>query len=57
MGDSLDEDGRLIAYVEKTEDLSKYAFTLTAKGKYTVYIYCTDEAGNSARLAYEIEAE
>lgn len=52
-----DEDGRLIAYVEKTEDLSKYAFTLTAKGKYTVYIYCTDEAGNSARLAYEIEAE
>lgn len=52
-----DADGRLIAYVEKTAHSSKYVFTLTEKGKYTVYIYCTDETGNSASLVYELEAE
>ena len=32
-------------------------FTLTKAGKYTVYIYCTDEAGNTAYVSYELIAK
>ena len=32
-------------------------FTLTKADKYTVYIYCTDEAGNTAYVSYELIAK
>lgn len=53
-----DEEGRLVAYVEKSvSDSSKYAFTLGKKGRYKAYVYCTDATGNYSYLTYEIEAE
>ena len=32
-------------------------FTLTKADKYTVYIYCSDEAGNTAYVSYELIAK
>ena len=52
-----DERGRLIDYIEKTDYDDDYAFTLTAKGKYTAYIYVSDATGNSVYVSYEITAE
>ena len=52
-----DERGRLIAYIEKTDYDDDYTFTLTAKGKYTAYIYVSDATGNSVYVSYEITAE
>lgn len=52
-----DERGRLIDYIEKTGYDDDYAFTLTAKGKYTAYIYVADATGNSVYVSYEIIAE
>ena len=37
--------------------VSNDKFTLTKAGKYTVYIYCTDEAGNTAYVSYEVNAK
>ena len=52
-----DERGRLIAYVEKTDYDNDYTFTLTAKGRYTAYIYVADATGNAVHVSYEIIAE
>ena len=37
--------------------VSNDKFTLTKAGKYTVYIYCSDEAGNTAYVSYELIAK
>lgn len=35
----------------------KDKFTLSKAGKYTVYVYCIDEAGNTAHVTYEVKAK
>lgn len=35
----------------------KDKFTLSKAGKYTVYVYCMDEAGNTAYVMYEVKAK
>lgn len=36
---------------------SRDTFTLTQAGVYTVYLYCTDEAGNTAYVTYLVKAK
>lgn len=49
----------VIVYNEKgvVVRVSNDKFTLTAAGKYTVCIYCSDEAGNTAFASYEVIAK
>lgn len=49
----------IIVYNEKGVAVcaSNDKFTLTAAGNYTVYVYCTDEAGNTAYASYQVTAK
>lgn len=35
----------------------KDGFTISQAGKYTVYVYCIDEAGNTSYVTYEVKAK
>lgn len=37
--------------------VGKESFKVTEKGSYTVYIYCTDEAGNTSYASYQVTAK
>lgn len=49
----------LFVYNEKGVCVSaeKDAFTVSKAGKYTVYVYCIDEAGNTTYVTYEVKAK
>jgi len=49
----------IVVYSEKGEYIgaSQNAYTLKKAGEYKIYLYCSDEAGNTAYVCYNVRAK